>query len=492
MEPKTKKSKHNPTGLHDAIVQVDYNLRFICNHNGLLNLFRKNMNVAKIKDANGNYPLYLIFRYRSDYLNDPLLIKLVLELLYHYPDAICQECWDDFVTNPLHVAAEEDNDQLVLVILTKNISLLNKLDEDRRTPLQVACRCKSRKAVETILQFPDVMVNNVDVLGKTALFCESEWRIIYLLLQYPGIDVEVTDGGGNSAFRLFLEFVNQMKYKNTKRSKVFRVVKIFMNCPGVLRLKSGFGENILHDIVNWNNPHLLSVLFSFNTDLLINWDEQTDKQGKTALHKACEQMGSERSKDPEISTTYLECLNMLLSNADDITINKQDHEGETALHYACRWENNVAVKALLEIPGIDLTIYNYNGNTPLFTTICKSEDYFNDRWSARLRFSDINANKAWDLKCIRLLLNHNECLILARNERGYRILDLARNRLQQITNGDLANWFFQSTRDDLITDLNKIIDELEYYMTKARWKMFQYIHKNVHLSINQHRESVEY
>jgi ankyrin repeat protein len=475
MEPETKKPKHEPTALHDAIVKANQSPAFFSDHNkAIFDLFHRNKDAAKIKDADGNYPLYLIFRYRAGYVHDDVCIyELVVKLLYHYPDAIFQQCWDDLSMNPLHFAAYHGDHDLILLVLGKDISLLNKLDSLRRTPLQLACSSKSLtslKAVDTILRFSDININNIDKKGVTALSSSAtEWRIISKLLQYPGVDATVTDSNGCSAFHLFLSFVDRMKYKNTKRSHVFGVVKMFMNCPGVLDLKNGNGQNILHVIVIWNNPHLLSALLSCNNELLIIKAQQEDNRGQTALHKAC---GMYYSNDKKELIPSLECLDMLLSNIDYIaTINRQDKNGETALHHACHEENHVAVKELLKIPGIDLTIYNDYGNTALFSSICMSEDVFEGLMAA-YKTSD---NKAWEIKCLRLLLNHDECLILARNKRGYRLLDLARNRLEQITNG--GNSISQPRRNDLITDMKKIIPELEDYMAKARWKMFQCIHK---------------
>ena len=139
----------------------------------------------------------------------------------------------------------------------------------------------------------------------------------------------------------------------------------------------------------------------------------------------------------------------------------------TALHYACVWENHAAVRAILHHPGIILNFFSRNGgNTPLLSTICISENLFEDMERNGL----CRHHKAWDMTSLRLLLDFNECLILARNKSGHHVLDFARNRLLQICNVPKPNQCESLTKDFL-----NIIAELEKYFAKARWKMFQYI-----------------
>ena len=94
-----------------------------------------------------------------------------------------------YSTNILHNAARMNDHMSICNILNNDISLLNILDERNRTPLQVACLNISYKAVDAILKFPGVNINNKDNLGFTALNCWNNWRLASKLLKYPGIDV---------------------------------------------------------------------------------------------------------------------------------------------------------------------------------------------------------------------------------------------------------------------------------------------------------------
>ena len=129
MEPEAKKPKHKPTALHDAIANINHatfclHIAGFCGEmepglisdysttKALLNIFDRNRDAAMIKDDNGYYPLYLVFRYRVPYWqNDFLIYELVTRLLYHYPDAMLQQCYGMECLRILHIL------QLCIMIL---------------------------------------------------------------------------------------------------------------------------------------------------------------------------------------------------------------------------------------------------------------------------------------------------------------------------------------------------------------------------------------
>ena len=467
MEPLTKKIKQNPLALHDAISNVHHALRELDNVNyEIVKIFRRNKEAAKVRDTNGYYPLYLVCHHRPWCLNHPSLTPFVIELLYYYPDAIRDTCWRHSILNPLHVAAYHDDPQLVLVILDKNISLLNKLDNDHQTPLQIAVKHSSKKAAETILKFPNVDINNIDNKGLTVLFNYKEWRLMSKLLQYPNINVRVKDHCGHSAFYLFLRFVHQKHYKYTMHSQIFKVIKLFMRIPGSLKSCNHSGETIIHSIVVWNNPDLLSVILSENAILLT----KVDITGRTPLHTACGARGiKNRNK-------YIASLDILLHYIDCNTLNLKANNKLTALHLACRLEKDVAVKKLLQHPGLILNLFDGCGDTPLFDTIYKSELLFKEPNRVVVAYP----SQAWNLTCLRLLLDHNECLIFGKTADGNRLIDLARNRLHLICDEPV-----HYHNESLTNDFLEIIEEIEHYMVKARLKMFHFFQKNYF-----HRKSI--
>jgi hypothetical protein len=274
-----------------------------------------------------------------------------------------------------------------------------------------------------------------------------------------------------------------MKYKNTNHSRIFKVVKMFMNSPGALNYMNDDGENILHDMVTWNNPHLLSALLSCNKDLWTKCIQHSDRNGETALHLACGHVGRYLLFNNITKDQYIECLQMILNVSDDITINRKSIIGRTALHHACKSYNHVAVRAILQHPEIKVDIFDHCGNTPLLDTIYSDEsnlEYMKRTGVLRQCNAGQLDHKAWDMTSLRLLLNYNECLILARNKSGHHLLDLATNRLIQICNLPKPNQW-----QSLTMDFVNIIAELEKYLAKARWKMFQYILNPARFPIKQ-------
>ena len=123
------------------------------------------------------------------------------------------------------------------------------MDTSKQTPLQIAVKQKSKKAAEAILKFPNVDINNIANKGLTVPFNYTEWRLMSKLLQYPNINVRVKDQCGHSAFFMFLRFVHGNNYKYKVRSRIFKVIRLFMSIPGSLKSRSNFGETVIHSIV---------------------------------------------------------------------------------------------------------------------------------------------------------------------------------------------------------------------------------------------------
>ena len=358
-----------------------------------------------------------------------------------------------YSTNILHNAARMNDHMSICNILNNDISLLNILDERNRTPLQVACLDISYKAVDAILKFPGVNINNKDNLGHTALNCRNNWRLASKLLKYPGIDVLAKDTMGQSSIFMFLQYVNRKGYINTSRSHIFKVVMLYLRLPAALTWRSNIGENIVHCFVSWNNPELLKAMLLINHDLI----SKPDNIGETPLYRACGHVGKKSYSCDINRNKYFECFNMLLHNIDEKTLNKKTPFGATALHNACKWQNPDVVKILLQHPEIDVNIFDNFGNTPLFYTI----------------FTDESLDKAWDMTCFRLLMDHNVTHILARNGDCDQLRRIACRRLCLICDVPV---FKQN--ESLTTDFLNIIDEIEVYMAKARWSMFQYMIKS--------------
>ncbi|KAF2828191.1 oxysterol binding protein 1 [Ophiobolus disseminans] len=89
-------------------------------------------------------------------------------------------------------------------------------------------------------------------------------------------------------------------------------------------------------------------------------------------------------------------LSNATSNADSpIDINGRDRDGNTPLHLAATLGRTPAVRMLLERPGINDSITNYNGQTPL--DLARTPDIFQQLQLARSIFIDTNVKKIQQL-----------------------------------------------------------------------------------------------
>jgi hypothetical protein len=195
---------------------------------------------------------------------------------------------------------------------------------------------------------------------------------------------------------------------------------------------------------------------------------KVDKDGNTPLHTACGRCGIELLRETKNRNNYFVCLDILLHYIDCDTLNLKANNTLTALHWACPLGNDVAVKKLLQHPDLHLNLCDACGYTPLFHSVYESD----------LLSKETNINgfasppQAWNLTCLRLLLDHNECLIFGRTRDGNRLIDLARNRFHLICNVPV-----HKRNESLTNDFLKIIEEIEHYMVKARWKVFHFFQK---------------
>ena len=84
--------------------------------------------------------------------------------------------------------------------------------DSKMTSLVLAVRCRNEPLVSLLLQQPGIQVNAKDNVGHTALhyaalFCSGTKgrKVIKLLLNFPGIDTEITNDDGETPVMLAKE-----------------------------------------------------------------------------------------------------------------------------------------------------------------------------------------------------------------------------------------------------------------------------------------------
>ncbi|KAH3954131.1 hypothetical protein HBI56_049580 [Parastagonospora nodorum] len=124
------------------------------------------------------------------------------------------------------------------------------------------------------------------------------------------------------------------------------------------------------------------------------------EEGRSSLS-----LPSARTEGTSILHLAIQCAEMpviefVLSNAtanadSPIDINGRDRDGNTPLHLAATLGRAPVVRMLLEQPGINDSIINYNGQTPL--DLARTPDIFQQLQLARSIFIDINVKKIQQL-----------------------------------------------------------------------------------------------
>lgn len=108
----------------------------------------------------------------------------------------------------------------------------------------------------------------------------------------------------------------------------------------------------------------------------------TSFEGKNLLHEICHQFGSNAHGDKSVN--YQKCFNLVLDHCD---VNETDDQGCTPLHYAVRYRNDEAVKALLKKSSYIGTKNIFN-ETPIDDINREAfEDFLNDCISTNVRRS---------------------------------------------------------------------------------------------------------
>ncbi len=142
--------------------------------------------------------------------------------------------------------------------------------------------------------------------------------------------------------------------------------------------KDDFGYSPLHHATKIGNLSMVQMLFMYGAQL-----SPRDDQGATPLHLAAlhshgriAEFLVERGAEVEVADTiglrtpfhWAACyeskrlIKLFLKHG--ATINAQNYDGETALHYAAK-ENQMVLQNLLDI-GADLEVETYSGDTPLY------------------------------------------------------------------------------------------------------------------------------
>jgi hypothetical protein len=158
----------------------------------LLDLLVKYPNAARLtipfNTTQKCYPLYMACRYVPD------AVRFIFALIIEHRDALNLDFWENKCINPLHLACMHDRPDLVDLIIKSEPFLLNKVNEYDESALDIACKMELGHIVELLLKYPYLDINKRinDDSGQTILH-NASWKIIPILLQHNGINVDLRD-----------------------------------------------------------------------------------------------------------------------------------------------------------------------------------------------------------------------------------------------------------------------------------------------------------
>lgn len=284
--------------------------------------------------------------------------------------------------------------KLVATCLENGTELISSLKDGRgSTLLHIAVENEFRRVVEVLLELPrrDINVTNND--GCTVLYLASARgyiSMVELLLKVPLVDVNISDNRGRTPLLIA-----------TVRGHL-DTVRVLLRLPNILVNSSdNAGNSPLHVAANRGHIRILKMLLVMpNIDV-----NAQDNEGHTALYNV---VWRSRTYDKLTSDIYVDVLRVLLEVPTidvstrsrmgttlvqaavwsghteflrmlckvpniNMGINATDHYGRSALHVCVYFRNENATKILLEVDGIDRSLRDHRGRTPL--EVAQERDY---------------------------------------------------------------------------------------------------------------------
>ena len=250
------------------------------------------------------------------------IVSLLIYAMYDNPD--------DNRNTPLHIACQDKNIHLVKIILERNFNV-TAANSNGDTPLHLACRSGSFKVVKLLIDDCDVDSRNKN--GNTPLHeaCSVGHIAIAKLLLKSSMFPDAKNYTGLTPTQCAFQHNN------------FKIAEILITWPGNGKLR---GRKLTMEAILTKVKHLVKE----GVEPLQILNIKFDKEVKTFLHAAC-------------TVGDIEAVQLLTTNS--IHNHESDINGWTPLHYACYYGHYEIVHYLIEEVQSNPYITTKNGINPL-------------------------------------------------------------------------------------------------------------------------------
>ncbi len=247
---------------------------------------------------------------------------------------------------PLMQALEDHKPKIVFDLLEQQVTDINKQNNRGETALMMAANYGYLNIVDKLLE-KGADPNLKDTMDFTALIYATIKRhrgIIELLLNKSHTDINILGPNGHSAI-----FVS-LKLNNLDLD--LDIVNLLLDDKRInLDLKDGHGNTLLHAAIYSASHDIIKKILRKGANPNLK-----DKKSQTALMFA-------------VLKGRKNIVKSILRNTRT-DINLQDNVGETALFYAVKTVNRIAItKLILADDRIDLNVQNNNGDTILHLAV---------------------------------------------------------------------------------------------------------------------------
>ncbi|PQE31443.1 hypothetical protein CJF32_00008075 [Rutstroemia sp. NJR-2017a WRK4] len=261
------------------------------------------------------------------------IVKLLLAL-----DAIDLNCKDKYGRTALLWAIEMGHLAVMKILIERKELIIRCEDKYGQTPLLLAGHMDSRAMIEYLLSKKPIDINHKDSHGETLLHkavLNGNKELAARLLEMEGVDKDCADQHGYTPIMLSMAIGNK------------ELVDIFWNCSDINKMcTNNFGDTLLYWAASCGNEKIVS-------DLLKSGQIDPEGRGWALIRAAIKN---------EVGV-----MNLLIDAGCDV--NAAGDGNKTPLYHAARHGSEAAVKALLNIPCVNINFMCSSGDTPLSVAI---------------------------------------------------------------------------------------------------------------------------